>query len=176
MGEDVPTPGEALDDASKAIQEMADLLCDEGPGDLGVEREADMTEEDMLSSLGLDFRKPFPWLHQATSTQVKSQWATGLDASQVSAFQRDMDTKAEAGNLPSKWQLLYLHWHQLAGVHAIARQLLIGGPKSGVLLADEVGVGKTGTALALIALMMHYKELSTSCGGELCSGMACTSR
>jgi TATA-binding protein-associated factor len=47
-----------------------------------------------------------------------------------------------------------LHWHQLAGTHAILRRFL--SPESsfapsGILIADEVGLGKTLQALAVIA-------------------------
>jgi hypothetical protein len=47
-----------------------------------------------------------------------------------------------------------LHWHQQAGVRAILRRLLSREPSSvtpGILVADEVGLGKTLQAVALLA-------------------------
>ncbi|KAG6875331.1 hypothetical protein C0993_009749 [Termitomyces sp. T159_Od127] len=56
----------------------------------------------------------------------------------------------------AKIQLLpmRLHWHQLAGVHSIVRKLwsvksTLQG--AGVLVGDEVGLGKTAQAIALLA-------------------------
>lgn len=49
-----------------------------------------------------------------------------------------------------------LHWHQLAGVHAMVRKLIVeqDGPECcGILLADEVGLGKTFQAITMIAFL-----------------------
>ncbi|KAH0583325.1 hypothetical protein H2248_011193 [Termitomyces sp. 'cryptogamus'] len=51
---------------------------------------------------------------------------------------------------------LKLHWHQLAGVHAAVQKLWShrgddGDRPIGVLIADEVGLGKTTQAIALLA-------------------------
>lgn len=50
-----------------------------------------------------------------------------------------------------------LHWHQLAGVHAIIRKTFSKkakpGATCGVLVTDEVGLGKTFQAGAMIALL-----------------------
>ncbi|KAG6819600.1 hypothetical protein H0H93_010369 [Arthromyces matolae] len=48
-----------------------------------------------------------------------------------------------------------LHWHQLAGVHSLVRSSFTSEPSSsvGILIADEVGLGKTAQAVAYIAFM-----------------------
>lgn len=59
-----------------------------------------------------------------------------------------------------------LHWHQLAGVHAIVRMLFTEKPAPGrccgVLVADEVGLGKTfqaATAMAFFSDLVIRQEL-----------------
>jgi hypothetical protein len=71
-----------------------------------------------------------------------------------------------------------LRWHQLGGIHSILhhistptqpydgestsskRQPVIGHSRSGILLADEVGVGKTGQALGTLGQVIHWTDLS----------------
>ena len=59
-----------------------------------------------------------------------------------------------------------LHWHQLAGVHSIVRMLFtekpVPGRCCGVLVADEVGLGKTfqaATAMAFFSDLAIRQEL-----------------
>jgi hypothetical protein len=57
-----------------------------------------------------------------------------------------------------------LKWQQLTGVCAILSMLTApekAEDRKGVLLADEVGVGKTGTVLGLIATVMHTRHRYT---------------
>lgn len=50
-----------------------------------------------------------------------------------------------------------LHWHQLAGVHALIRMTFTPEPApghcTGVLVADDVGLGKTFQAITVIAVL-----------------------
>lgn len=51
-----------------------------------------------------------------------------------------------------------LHWHQLCGVHSIIRKNFSSSEESqrlcpGILIADDVGLGKTFQAAALIAFL-----------------------
>lgn len=58
---------------------------------------------------------------------------------------------------------LRLHWHQLAGLHAIIRQCFTPEPTKdtnvGILVADDVGLGKTGMAISMIAFLSHVINL-----------------
>jgi hypothetical protein len=59
-----------------------------------------------------------------------------------------------------------LHYHQLAGVHALIRKVFSDkpneGPCQGILLADEVGLGKTAIAIAVMAFLSHLVLLQAS--------------
>jgi TATA-binding protein-associated factor len=65
---------------------------------------------------------------------------------------------------------LALHWHQLAGVHAIMRMNFTKNPVSsdhrcGMLIADEVGLGKTfqaATTIAFLSDLVMCQKLSQS--------------
>lgn len=50
-----------------------------------------------------------------------------------------------------------LHWHQLAGVHSILRSIFTKEKKkahtTGVLIGDEVGLGKTAQSITVIAFL-----------------------
>ena len=58
---------------------------------------------------------------------------------------------------PSHILRLKLNWHQLAGVHAIVRACFTAEPDrdhcTGMLIADEVGLGKTYLAATCIAFL-----------------------
>jgi SNF2 family DNA or RNA helicase len=64
---------------------------------------------------------------------------------------------AEGQELPKHLERLQLHWHQLAGVHAIIRMCFTPKPDenhcAGVLVADEVGLGKTYQSATVIAFL-----------------------
>lgn len=59
--------------------------------------------------------------------------------------------------LPENLSKMRLHWHQLAGAHSIIRSLFTAEADSphttGVLVGDEVGLGKTTQAIAVIAFL-----------------------
>lgn len=62
-----------------------------------------------------------------------------------------------------------LHWHQLAGVHAVLRRLLSQEPSpvpSGFLVADEVGLGKTIQSLAILAWFTECVGRQSKKGGS----------
>lgn len=69
---------------------------------------------------------------------------------------------------------LTLHWHQLAGVHSMIRSLFTkekdATHTTGVLVGDEVGLGKTAQAITLIAflnqsILGHNRHIPRVLGG-----------
>jgi hypothetical protein len=77
----------------------------------------------------------------------------------------------EAAELSQNPQMepISLHWHQLAGVHAITRMLFTENPNPGrccgALVADEVGLGKTfqaATAMAFFSDLVIRQELRST--------------
>ncbi|KAK7434927.1 hypothetical protein VKT23_019930 [Stygiomarasmius scandens] len=61
---------------------------------------------------------------------------------------------------------LKLHWHQYAGVHSILRNIFTSQPDreacTGMLVADEVGLGKTTLCLSVIAMLNQISVLQES--------------
>jgi len=59
--------------------------------------------------------------------------------------------------IPSHLSILGLHWHQLAGIHSIVCTIFIAtedlSHPCGVLIGDEVGLGKTAQAIGVIAFL-----------------------
>lgn len=108
----------------------------------GVEVEVDMSVKDLCSSL--DFRNSRP----VTFNEYRHLGgATLWDPKEKDLFKDDSPTLA-----PVK-----LFWYQLAGVHAIIRKIFNEDPIlafiASMLLADEVGLGKTLQAIAVIAFL-----------------------
>lgn len=94
--------------------------------DPGVEIEAGMSPEQLSQNLGL--KEQLPWLFNTHREDINK------------------------GNIP-----LSLHWHQLAGAHAIIRKTFSATPDpngcTGLLVSDDVGLGKTFLAGAVIAIL-----------------------
>jgi TATA-binding protein-associated factor len=163
---DPSLPSFAEVEDSAAAEAINDAL---GANDLGITVEARMTVEELMTSLGLSAASSVPFMHAAAHKYPVSVWAADLTADSTSQMQREMDERAALQNLPDDWSDLSLKWHQLAGLHSLVRMLGQPGPRAGVLVADDVGVGKTATAIALIALLTHYRVAETS--GKPLSGL-----
>lgn len=54
-----------------------------------------------------------------------------------------------------------LRYHQLSGIHRILSHISAPSetPNIGILIADDVGLGKTAQALGVIAQLIHWREL-----------------
>lgn len=63
----------------------------------------------------------------------------------------------QIGPIPDEWEENQADWHQTAGLIAMLSHFLNtdGTQQPGLLLADEVGVGKTLQAILLIAAITH---------------------
>jgi SNF2 family DNA or RNA helicase len=116
-------------------------------GDFGMEEESGMTPSSLAISLG--YRSGIP----ATFNPIRDR--SGLtpwdDPTPFSNLKLDA--------LPDNLTQIRLHWHQLAGTHSIMRSILSPNPNPssvlGILIADEVGLGKTAQAISVIAFFMQ---------------------
>jgi hypothetical protein len=143
------SPSDGDDDGQPAItsQEPFDVgLNALVEGDLGMDVEAKVDPQSLADDLGFK-RRSLPYQFMPVR-----QIAGATEWDSPSFFQG-----VDLENLPSTLTPLTLHWHQLAGVHSIIRSTFSQSRDSincaGVLVADDVGLGKTGMAITLIAFM-----------------------
>jgi hypothetical protein len=114
--------------------------------DLGVEVEATMSPEQLATRLGFKNSRPTQfndYCHQSGAVAWDSVCAHLFDA-----------------NPPTDaLQEIALHWHQLGGVHSMVRNIFSAEPRqkpcTGLLCADEVGLGKTGFAIAFLTFLSN---------------------
>ncbi|KAG7093167.1 hypothetical protein E1B28_006856 [Marasmius oreades] len=125
--------------------ELSINMRDVDNGALGMEVEALLTPDELSELLG--FRKGLPYLfntlrHDGGITPWDSPSDFAVNPSQP---------------LRNSFQPLSLHWHQLAGISSIIRNTFTADRKkhttNGMLIADEVGLGKTTQCLATIAFL-----------------------
>ncbi|KJA15384.1 hypothetical protein HYPSUDRAFT_207935 [Hypholoma sublateritium FD-334 SS-4] len=112
-------------------------------GDTGVEYEARMSPTQLAENLG--FFQDIPLLfNNHRRMDGLNPWTS------PAAFVEN------AQNIPFLVNLDF-HWHQLAGVHAVIRICFAEKPSpnlcTGVLISDEVGLGKTYQAATVIAFL-----------------------
>ncbi|KAF8523869.1 P-loop containing nucleoside triphosphate hydrolase protein [Hysterangium stoloniferum] len=118
-------------------------LNDIESGDMGMEKEYNLDPNTLAVNIGFT-RDNLP--HQFISTRHvmgKNAW----DQPELFVTKPNPDYLVENR----------LHWHQIAGVHSIARNIFT--PTSdpdhccGILICDEVGLGKTSLTIAIIAFL-----------------------
>lgn len=133
------------DDEDQPICEVApsqQQLNDSG-GDSGVEAEAHVSSVSLALKLG--FKAGLPMTFNLFR-----------DRSGISPWD-DPDAFADTDPLSPSLSKLRLHWHQFAGVHSIIRSVFTEEAcpdhTTGVLVADEVGLGKTAQAIAFFAFL-----------------------
>lgn len=130
-----------IPDVSASKQQLNDL-----GGDFGMEVEGQMPPDALAFALGFKSRHLPRLFNTFRHRDGISPW------DQVELFRdRNFDS------LPDFLTSSFLHWHQLAGVHSIARNTFTTSPRSkdsvGMLIGDEVGLGKTAQAIAFIAFL-----------------------
>lgn len=112
-------------------------------GDTGVEYEAGMSPTQLAENLGFVQGIPFMFNNHRRVDGLNS-WTS------PTAFIENDENIPFLVNLD-------LHWHQLVAVHAIIRKCFAETPSSdlctGVLVSDEVGLGKTYQAATVIAVL-----------------------
>jgi SNF2 family DNA or RNA helicase len=114
--------------------------------DLGTEYEATLSRKTLASSLGF-VKHSLPILfNNVRHRDGLTRWTSP-----------DAFSYTPGGSIPDEIINLDLHWHQLAGVHAILRACFteepLPGHCTGILVADEVGLGKTYQSAAVIACL-----------------------
>jgi SNF2 family DNA or RNA helicase len=118
--------------------------------DPGVEVEAKMPPDQLSVNLGFT-KDHLPF--QFNPYHHSKGFSTWDSPSMFKAGQPDIQTQG-------------LHYHQLAGVHAVIRKIFSDkpneGPCRGILLADEVGLGKTAMAISVMAFLSHLVLLQAS--------------
>ncbi|THU88715.1 hypothetical protein K435DRAFT_305531 [Dendrothele bispora CBS 962.96] len=116
-------------------------------GDLGMEEEAKMDPATLSQSLGFKNHLPYQF-----NSLRHCAGATPWDSPDI--FERP-----DSNDLTP----LRLHWHQEAGVHSILRSVFAETPQTpkctGMLIADEVGLGKTALCLSTIAALNQLLRL-----------------
>lgn len=122
--------------------------------DPGVEVEANMPSTQLSSNLG--FQNDMPFLFN------NFRHTGGL-----SAWSKEFEDAMKSN--PDVLEAFSLQWHQLAGVHAAVRKILSPSPNparcTGVLFADDVGLGKTIQASTVMAFfsnlsIVHERNLT----------------
>ncbi|KAF7771865.1 hypothetical protein Agabi119p4_6176 [Agaricus bisporus var. burnettii] len=114
-------------------------------GDLGMEVERKMDPKQLAKSLGFKNYLPFSF------NVYRHKFGT-------SAWEDEtLFNFPEEQSLPAFIDFMRLHWHQLAGIHSIIRSIFLEKPDNshpaGVLIGDEVGLGKTAQSIAFIAFL-----------------------
>jgi len=110
--------------------------------DLGVEKETSLSRQQMSALLGFNNAMPFQFNEYRHKNGI-------LPWDDPKAFE-----DADSPDL----QKIMLHWHQLFAVHAIVRNVFTVEPVErtpGLLIADEVGLGKTAMAIAIVRQITH---------------------
>jgi hypothetical protein len=111
-------------------------------GDLGMEFECKLGPNALADRLGfLKYRLP----HQFNQHRHRSLTAW------------DRPDLFNENPVPDSLTNLNLHWHQLSGVHSMVRNVFTPDANpdhcTGMLICDEVGLGKTALTIAFIAFL-----------------------
>jgi hypothetical protein len=121
-------------------------------GDMGVDDMKGGTTEELSNLLGFVDARPVNWNNFRSKDNLVSGWDTSASA--------DVRQKSEHGG-PDMDELRLL-WHQLCGIAAIVDRVWTGEETPGVhgvLLADDVGVGKTAQVMGVIAFLQLVFKL-----------------
>ncbi|KAK2464152.1 hypothetical protein APHAL10511_003845 [Amanita phalloides] len=117
-------------------------------GDMGVEEMSQKSTEELSGLLGFQEDRPFIWNNFKRVDNVRNAWE---------AVGEDGELFVQGGEGMEAVRLL---WHQLAGVAAMVSKVWVAEEKKtfGVMLADDVGVGKTAQVMATIAFTQLVYE------------------
>lgn len=135
-------PSEDDDDDSPVLGHEDPInfnLQDVEDGDLGMEEESKLDPDTLAHRLGF-LKKRLPPQFMGFRHRSSTAWD-------------NIDNFSDLNSL----QPLQLHWHQLSGVHSFARNTFTSKPSdthcTGMLICDEVGLGKTALTISIIAFL-----------------------
>ncbi|KAI6111419.1 P-loop containing nucleoside triphosphate hydrolase protein [Pisolithus sp. B1] len=143
----------AKEDDVSDLEAMYLRLANRADTDLGVEEESSLGQEKLEYLLCFPHGRP-SLFNDATHHNGFTPW-------------QDANTFQES---PADLDPLKLRWHQLVGVKASIRMSFLAQPQlesksgGGLLIADEVGLGKTAQQIAFNAFVNQVAELQTSSG------------
>jgi hypothetical protein len=124
---------------------------DDERGDLGVRLESSYSYKDLTEAMALDGNGLLKLFNTHRHVQGAVAW-TSTGSKLFEDF--------EKGRNKSQFKPIRLHWHQLVGMLAALRKIFDGeqrplGTIPGVLIADEVGLGKTFMAIAICGFVIQ---------------------
>ena len=145
-------------------EEMSRHANDALGTDLGVYPERTYSWGKLMQRLGLNKNdKVLPFMNAVRNRDSVFVWSEHMKPEEARQKQMEMNAKrAELEANPSassEWLPLTLLWHQMVGITSIIRRMTTMKTRSGILIADEVGVGKTSVTLGTIAMLTHMYEL-----------------
>ena len=124
-------------------------VCDDS-GDLGVREMSKKSETELSTLLSFPNGRPLAWNNFSATDKSSTAWEE---------TDSEMLKKYEVGG-PGMGEL-HLLWHQLVGVASMAEKTWRENNSEtsfGILLADEVGVGKTAQVMAFIAFLQFVQQ------------------
>jgi hypothetical protein len=114
-------------------------------GDMGVDEMKKKRVEELCTLLGFPDARPIIWNSYRAAGNAQNAWEVGDEAGR-----KKFDEGGE------QMEPLCMLWHQLVGVASMAHKVFSAEERQecfGILLADEVGVGKTAQVMGFIALL-----------------------
>jgi hypothetical protein len=114
--------------------------------DLGIAEEAQLTWTALMNNLGLAGMASLPFQNVRRHVKPYLVWTANLTQSAIAKAIRN-------GRAPDFLDLR-LRWHQLVGISAALRWLG-SEDRAGLLIGDDVGIGKTCQTLGIITLHIH---------------------
>uniref|UniRef100_A0A0W0GC69 Uncharacterized protein n=1 Tax=Moniliophthora roreri TaxID=221103 RepID=A0A0W0GC69_MONRR len=114
-------------------------------GDLGMENVAAMGPAELSSALGF------------LKDNLPSQFNPLRHKLGFNSWDNPQDFQSDDSSIPPACTLSQLHWHQLAGVYSFISNTFTESACpdacNGMLIADEVGLGKTALCISIIAFL-----------------------
>lgn len=123
--------------------------------DLGIDQESSMSPETLAFRLGFAKDRLPLQFNRHRHRMGLTTWSNPSDFEIAS---------------PENLTPLTLHWHQLAGIHSIIRNTFTANSEqgrgeskcTGMLICDEVGLGKTALATSTIAFLNQVLSFASS--------------